>query len=363
MTMEVSHHADGIAAAGVRPSTAVAMFRETDWRGRATELKGTDEYEASFQRTRRRRMILIAAVCFVVVGAAIGIIATTNKSVQGAEVGSGSDRSSDDAVVRSNDAPAPATTTTTDVDLSGFALASSPPPDVAISDVLVGGSATSSDAPLVATSSNSSNLDIVQTSSSPESTAMNSTNATSTDAPQPTTTSAPSTPAPPTLTPAPTTTTTAPPPPTTLPPLSRGQIRFVNRCAPSTLWRSHTKLVSAMLTGDSVVVDGTKDSSKAYYLADVDNGDYSLFENHFSQGKFWYDLSIIPFNCGPSWKTCNGKPPSFNHPIAVAVSSPDKVSCRNLNCPDRSCADAYVYPDQEATHACPSSVSMVVTFC
>ncbi|KAF0691822.1 Aste57867_17011 [Aphanomyces stellatus] len=344
--MEESHAA-AATPADVRPSTALAMYRDTDWVIRPTDVKDTDEYEENFQRKRRNRILMIVAACFVVVGAAIGVIVVANKPVDVASVGSAN-------------VPSPSA-----------AVGPSPTPSPVLGDVLVGGTASSTDP----SSSTTTFMPNVTDPISPNTTlasiveALESVNATVT--PEPTTTVTPepttTTPAPTTTTPAPTTTTPKPttttPAPTTQAPLSAGKIRFVNNCAPSTLWRSHTKLVPWMKTGDSIVVDGTADNSIAYYLADVDNGDYSLFENQFKMGKFWYDLSIIPHNCGASWDTCGGKPMSFNHPIAVTVSAPDSNSCKSLTCSNPNCADAYKFPNQVATHVCPGSVSMEVTFC
>ncbi|KAF0691823.1 Aste57867_17012 [Aphanomyces stellatus] len=374
--MEQSHVAASSTAAGVRPSTDVAMYRETDWVGRATDLKDSEEYEESFQRTRRNRMIMIGAACLVVVGAAIGVIvAAAHKPVGTAEVGSANNLPS---VTTGAPVPTPSVvgevlvgSTGADNVPSGFSTTTEP---VSANDTLV--LAINSIESL--TDSNETNATSTNTTTTPEPTTTVTPEPTTTVTPTPTTvtpeptTTTPkpttTTPAPTTTTPAPTTTTPKPttttPAPTTQAPLSGGQIRFVNNCAPSTLWRSHVPLVRNMKTGDSVVVDGTADFSKAYFLTDNDNGDYSLFENHCDQGKFWYDISIIPHDCGASWDVCDGKKKvSFNHPITVKVSAPDNNSCKTLVCPNDSCPDAYRFPNQIATHVCPQSVSMVVTFC
>ncbi|RHY32826.1 hypothetical protein DYB32_002198 [Aphanomyces invadans] len=326
------------ATPGVHPrdNSIVVLYRETDWIGRPTDLKDTEEYEHSLQRSRRNRIIIIAATALLVVGAAIGVIAGTT----------GTDQASvQSADIVATVSPTPSTTLplspSMNSDLADLPAASNSTLNATSNaEVIVGGTG----------------LETVQPTPEP-----------TTTTPEPTTTLEPmtTTPAPTTTAPAPTTTTPAPtttPPPPTPAPLSSGQIRYVNKCnKPYTLWKSHRAL-AVLKPGDTYDTQGTADVSAAYYLSDDESGNASLFENHFANDNFWYDLSIIPVGCGVSWDSCFGKPKSFNVPVSVRVSNPGG-NCKHLTCDSPSCTDAYFVPSDKQTWVCPGSVSMTVTFC
>ncbi|OQS04965.1 hypothetical protein THRCLA_02856, partial [Thraustotheca clavata] len=56
----------------------VVAWRETDWVGRPTDLKDDEEYEETFQRKRRNRILAIGAAALLVVGVAVAIIFSTS---------------------------------------------------------------------------------------------------------------------------------------------------------------------------------------------------------------------------------------------------------------------------------------------
>ncbi|RHZ27720.1 hypothetical protein DYB37_007521 [Aphanomyces astaci] len=293
-----------------RDNSIVVLYRDTDWIGRPTDLKDTEEYEHSIQRSRRNRIIMIATAALVIVGVAIGVIAGTTGTDE-ASVSSGESA----ATVPTPSRPS-TPTTAADAVVPPSPLVNNLPAPV----VNATWNATTSAEVLVG----SNGVEIV-----------NATLDASTVTPEPTTI-----------------TTTTP----------EGQIRYVNNCGKTyKLWKSHRELAK-LKHGDSYDTQGTADVSAAYYLSDDESGNASLFENHFEGGNFWYDLSIIPVGCGESWDSCNGKPKSFNLPVSVRVSDP-RDNCKHLTCASPSCTDAYFVPSDKQTWVCPGSVSMTVAFC
>ncbi|ETV66267.1 hypothetical protein H257_17236 [Aphanomyces astaci] len=354
-----------------RDNSIVVLYRETDWIGRPTDLKDTEEYEHSIQRSRRNRIIMIATAALVIVGVAIGVIAGTTGTDE-ASVSSGESAATvptpsrpstptaaADAVVPPsplvNNLPAPVVNATWNATTSAEVLVGSNGVEIVNATL---DASTVTPEPTTTTTTTPEGR-----GTTPETTT--TTPAPTTTTPAPTTT----TPAPTTTTPAPTTTTATPPPPPTTTrappapaPLSPGQIRYVNNCDKTyKLWKSHRELAT-LKPGDSYDTQGTADVSAAYYLSDDGSGNASLFENHFEGGNFWYDLSIIPVGCGSSWDSCNGKPKSFNLPVSVRVSDP-RENCKHLTCASPSCTDAYFVPNDKQTWVCPGSVSMTVAFC
>lgn len=90
-----------------------------------------------------------------------------------------------------------------------------------------------------------------------------------------------------------------------------------------------------------------------------------------SDGKAWYDISVIPPMPGHcrSFEDCKTvtKKRGFNVPVAIAPKqNANNKNCRTLVCAaddKQACADAYHYPDDIKTHDCPVSTEFDVVFC
>ncbi|KAF0691820.1 Aste57867_17009 [Aphanomyces stellatus] len=353
MTTETTFHAS--RQDSVRASS-IAEFRRSsaDWVIRPTEDKDSDEYEQTFQRRRRNRILAIVAASVLVIGAAIGITIASIPTTSTAEV-----KASNNPVV-----------------------AVSTPSPVLVNETLVGSSGSSS---FYANPTTTEVATPEPTTVTPEPTTVTPEPTTvtpepTTVTPEPTTTTpAPTTttPAPTTTTPAPTTTTapptTTPAPPTTTKPasLQPGMFRFVNNCAESlTLFRSASAVATLAGNGGVVEMDGTAQVATMFYFAKTFlNGDATLFETNFAGGKFWWDISIIPVGCGKdNWDKClAGKHISFNKPMTVAVSGADVTSgnptCKTIACGDPSCPDAYKVPNDPQTKVCPKQAILTISVC
>jgi hypothetical protein len=82
-------------------------------------------------------------------------------------------------------------------------------------------------------------------------------------------------------------------------------------------------------------------------------------------GSIWWDISVIPHDCGPHWDKCIGKGIGFNVPMKVQVVG-DRAggNCPDAECWQPQCAQGYKFPsDDKNTHVCPAATSaLVVTF-
>ncbi|GMF46499.1 unnamed protein product [Phytophthora fragariaefolia] len=88
-----------------------------------------------------------------------------------------------------------------------------------------------------------------------------------------------------------------------------------------------------------------------------------------SDGKPWYDISIIPPDSGSctSLSACQSQTGKTGFNTAMQITPQDNVgeaTCQVLTCEADGCSDAYQYPsDDTKTHTCPSGTSFEVTFC
>ncbi|KAE8912489.1 hypothetical protein PF005_g20430 [Phytophthora fragariae] len=88
-----------------------------------------------------------------------------------------------------------------------------------------------------------------------------------------------------------------------------------------------------------------------------------------SDGKPWYDISIIPPSPGSctSLSACQSQTGKTGFNTAMQITPQDNVgsgTCKVLTCEADGCSDAYQYPsDDTKTHTCPGGTSFEVTFC
>ncbi|CAK4620058.1 hypothetical protein LEN26_008361 [Aphanomyces euteiches] len=362
------------ASPGVREANSIVAYRETDWVPRPTDLKDTEEYEQNFQLRRRNRILMIGVAGLLVVGAAIGVIVAASSSGSQVSTGSAELTLAPTTAMPQVFADTVPSAATKDPSTSG-ATTSVPEVTYSIADLnsTAGGSLNSTTIAPNATSGEEVSVGSTGTSTESLSISDGTTSAPTTDAPPTTTTIAP-TPAP---TPSPTTAKPTPaptPPPTTTGPLAPGYMRFVNNCPKKyTLWQSANdspkQAVAQLRTGETYEINGRQTFAAMFFLGSNSDslGDATLFETNFGWGDlFYFDISsIIPVGCGDSWDTCvGGKHYAFNVPMTVTPSKTGGVSCRKLVCSSTSsCNDGYHIPNGKDTKTCPSSVSMIISFC
>ncbi|RHZ10923.1 hypothetical protein DYB31_008224 [Aphanomyces astaci] len=238
--------------------------------------KDDDEYEESFQRSRRIRILVIMAAALLVVGAAIAITFAAIPT---------SDASQSSGLASTTVAPITLTTTTA---------------PVVPAELLVGGTLP----------------DEVVTVETPTSTP---------DAtPQVTT----ATPEPTTVTPEPTTS------------LDLNALDYG--------------------PGKNIMIRATA------------NNDATLFEGYFDPsfnvvpgagGTIWYDISVIPNDCGTSWSHCSGSGVGYNAPLTVEVVGKLQAKCENLVCNQPRCPAGYHVPDDNLkVKSCEKKTSFILTF-
>ncbi|KDO22036.1 hypothetical protein SPRG_12245 [Saprolegnia parasitica CBS 223.65] len=301
----------------------IVEWRETEFVGRPTDDKDSEEYEEALQRKRRNRILAIFAAGLLVVGVAIGVIIASSGGGEGASVASGLDTST------------PVATT------------------LAPAEVTVGGTAPGAGPDLISMTPFPTNA-----------TAPEATNATT---PVPTTASTGKlesedvTPAP-TTTEAPTPARPRPPHLRQHPPrrLRRPKPRRPRRSPPAST-ASRTAATSRWTCGG--VRSRTRTTTRS--LLRGAGQDATLFEGKLAGGKVWYDISTIPDDCGASWDFCTGKGKGFNVGMTVEVVNPSGgPSCKNLSCMYKGCADAYQVPNDKQTWVCSASSSYIITiFC
>jgi hypothetical protein len=84
----------------------------------------------------------------------------------------------------------------------------------------------------------------------------------------------------------------------------------------------------------------------------------TLFEFTINNMGIFYDISVVPPGCGIcySYDECFNisKKTSFNIPLSIMADMEDKQeSCKNLECLENKCNDAYLYPyDDLKTNFC-----------
>ncbi|KAG9403745.1 target of Sbf [Aphanomyces cochlioides] len=334
------------ASPGVREANSVVAYRETDWVSRPTDLKDTEEFARCWCRYWCHR-------CGVFLGL---------RSLDGL---SGTYCCPHDCCASSVPSAATKDPSTPD------ATTSVPEVTYSIADLNSTASGSLNSTTIAPNATFDEEVSVGSTGRSTESLAISdgTTPAPTTDAPTTTTTP---TPAP---TPSPTTAkmTPAPTPPTTTGPLAPGYMRFVNNCPKKyTLWQSAKdspkQAVAQLGTGETYEINDRQTFAAMFFLSSNSDslGDATLFETNFGWGDmFYFDISIIPVGCGDSWDTCvGGKHYAFNVPMTVTPSKTGGVSCRKLVCSSTSdCNDGYHIPNGKDTKTCPSSVSMIITFC
>ncbi|KAF0715440.1 hypothetical protein As57867_003354, partial [Aphanomyces stellatus] len=152
---------------------------------------------------------------------------------------------------------------------------------------------------------------------------------------------------------------------------AKGSIRNVNKCGrPIELFYivDHKEKFQTVAPNDTFDIPGT------YSIATIRVGrsaEATLFEASRDANKFWYDISVIPPNCGEgrSWEACSkgGTVKGFNVPVKVDVqhlANNNGYNCVSLNCAWQKCADAYLYPyDDVHTKSCHLNEAFVVTWC
>ncbi|RHY77919.1 hypothetical protein DYB30_014276 [Aphanomyces astaci] len=260
--------------------------------------KDDDEYEESFQRSRRIRILVIMAAALLVVGAAIAITFAAIPT---------SDASQSSGLASTTVAPITVTTTTA---------------PVVPAELLVGGTLP----------------DEVVTVETPTSTP---------DAtPQVTT----ATPEPTTVTPEPTT----------------------NQ---DMHWRStdlvdHSRNLGPYESLDLNALD--YGPGKNIMIRATANNDATLFEGYFDPsfnvvpgagGTIWYDISVIPNDCGTSWSHCSGSGVGYNAPLTVEVVGKLQAKCENLVCNQPRCPAGYHVPDDNLkVKSCEKKTSFILTF-
>ncbi|CAK4072364.1 unnamed protein product [Aphanomyces euteiches] len=99
----------------------------------------------------------------------------------------------------------------------------------------------------------------------------------------------------------------------------------------------------------------------------------TLVEVSKKGGKLWYDISIIPPNCGEgrSHQQCldvNGGRPGYNVPVSILPTKynndPTKGNCHDVRCLHDLCEDAYNYPyDDLKMKDCPADETLLVVYC
>lgn len=101
--------------------------------------------------------------------------------------------------------------------------------------------------------------------------------------------------------------------------------------------------------------------------------DATLFEANYdtfpigdSSDGIFYDISVIPPDCGANWNKCNGNKLGYNVPLSVDIISDLKNkggSCSNLICDRPQCEMGMKWPnDNINVYACPGSVSFIIKF-
>ncbi|RHY32825.1 hypothetical protein DYB32_002199 [Aphanomyces invadans] len=151
--------------------------------------------------------------------------------------------------------------------------------------------------------------------------------------------------------------------------MATGMFVFQNNCGtPVGLYRSHA-VIASLAPGESLQLDGTKQVGQMFHFGWDSAGDATLFETTFgADGRFYYDISIIPVRCGASWDFCTG-PTSFNLPMTVTVRREGDTNveafptCKSLQCASATCPVAYKVPNDVRTMVCPKQVAMTITAC
>ena len=101
--------------------------------------------------------------------------------------------------------------------------------------------------------------------------------------------------------------------------------------------------------------------------------DATLFEANYdtfpigdSSDGIFYDISVIPPDCGANWNKCNGNKLGYNVPLSVDIISDLKNkggSCSNLICDRPQCEMGMKWPNNIINvYACPGSVSFIIKF-
>jgi len=88
-----------------------------------------------------------------------------------------------------------------------------------------------------------------------------------------------------------------------------------------------------------------------------------VFETALISGRIWYDISVIPVDCGASWDKCTGTKKGFNVAMSVVPQNNPSGSCKALYCGSATCSDAYLFPNDIKTHDCSANEPMLITFC
>ncbi|RHY48880.1 hypothetical protein DYB34_009558, partial [Aphanomyces astaci] len=102
------------------------------------------------------------------------------------------------------------------------------------------------------------------------------------------------------------------------------------------------------------------------------NNDATLFEGYFDPsfnvvpgagGTIWYDISVIPNDCGTSWSHCSGSGVGYNAPLTVEVVGKLQAKCENLVCNQPRCPAGYHVPDDNLkVKSCEKKTSFILTF-
>ena len=102
--------------------------------------------------------------------------------------------------------------------------------------------------------------------------------------------------------------------------------------------------------------------------------DATLFEANYdtfpignSKDGIFYDISVIPPDCGASnWELCRGTELGYNVPLYIDVISDLKNkegNCKDLECNHAQCDMGMKWPsDNRNVYACPGSVSFIIKF-
>ncbi|ETV97661.1 hypothetical protein H310_09552 [Aphanomyces invadans] len=347
------------------------------------DAKDDDDYEASFQRRRRNRILMIVAAALLVVGAAIGITLAaipTSDATQSSAL-------TDDAT------PIPTPTTTLDGEIVvGGTISNEVEPATVVADTP---EPTPEPTPEVTP------VTPEPTTVTPEPTTTVPSDAPTTSSPppadvttQPTAPPAPA-PAPPAPTPAPPAPAPAPPAPAPAPPapsppapapappapapspIGPSTYRVVNGCDKNQdiFWRStdlvdHSRNLGPYQSFDLNALD--YGPGKNIMIRATANNDATLFEGYFDPtfnvvpgagGTIWYDISVIPNDCGPSWSQCSGSGVGWNAPLQVDIVGNVVAKCENLSCNQPRCPVGYIVPNDNAkVKSCEKKTSFILTF-
>ncbi|KAF0692627.1 hypothetical protein As57867_016246, partial [Aphanomyces stellatus] len=153
--------------------------------------------------------------------------------------------------------------------------------------------------------------------------------------------------------------------------------RVVNGCnkAQDIYWRStdlvdHSKNLGPWGSMDLNALD--YGPGKNIMIRATANNDATLFEGFFdpafdvvpgSGGTIWYDISVIPHDCGASWSQCSGSGVGYNAPLSVEIVGNKVGKCESLTCNAPKCDAGYIVPNDNAkVKSCKKSTSFIITY-